>query len=88
MPPNSLSQPANRPASGRLPWKTAICPASGRGVFEAIEGGSRFTSVEHVNGKHWWMRPFVPGYLKRQQKLYMDDLLREVKRVTGKTAAP
>ena len=34
------------------------------------------------------MRPFVPGYLKRQQKLYMDDLLREVKRVTGKTAAP
>ena len=23
------------------------------GRFEAIEGGSRFTSVEHVNGKHW-----------------------------------
>lgn len=61
---------------------------SWEGRFETIEGGSRFTSVEHVNGKHWWMRPFVPGYLKRQQKLYMDDLLREVKRVTGKTATP
>ena len=25
--------------------------------------------TETVNAKHWWMRPFVPGYLKRQQRL-------------------
>lgn len=61
---------------------------SWEGRFEAVEGGSRLTCVETVNGKHWWMRPFVPGYLKRQQKLYMDDLLREVNRITDGNAAP
>jgi len=60
---------------------------SWEGLFEAVEGGSRLTCVETVNGKHWWMRPFVPGYLKRQQKLYMEDLLREVNRITGGKAA-
>lgn len=60
---------------------------SWEGRFEATEGGSRLTCVETVNGKHWWMRPFVPGYLKRQQKLYMDDLLREVNRITDGNAA-
>ena len=57
------------------------------GRFEAVESGSRLTCVETVNGKRWWMRPFVSGYLKRQQKLYMDDLLREVNRITDGNAA-
>lgn len=60
---------------------------SWEGRFEAVESGSRLTCVETVNGKRWWMRPFVRGYLKRQQKLYMDDLLREVNRITDGDAA-
>ena len=59
---------------------------SWEGQFEAMEGGSQLACVETVNGKRWWMRPFVPGYLKRQQKLYMDDLLREVNRITDGNA--
>lgn len=48
------------------------------GVFEPWEGGTRLSCTETVTAKHWWMRPFVPKYLKRQQKLYMDDLRREI----------
>ena len=51
---------------------------SWEGIFEAVEGGTRLTCAETVNAKHWWMRPFVPGYLKRQQKLYLDDLRKEL----------
>ena len=50
------------------------------GIFETAEGGARLTCIETVNAKHWWMRPLVPGYLKRQQKLYPDDLRRELLR--------
>ena len=48
------------------------------GIFAAVEGGTRLTCTETVNAKRWWMRPFVPGYLKRQQKLYLDDLRKEL----------
>ena len=48
------------------------------GIFEAVEGGARLTCTETVNAKRWWMRPFVPGYLKRQQRRYLDDLRREL----------
>ena len=48
------------------------------GIFQAAEGGTQLTCTETVNAKHWWMRPFVPGYLKRQQKLYLDDLRKEL----------
>ena len=48
------------------------------GIFEAAEGGARLHCTETVRAKHWWMRPFVPGYLKRQQKLYLDDLRKEL----------
>ena len=51
---------------------------SWEGVFEAAEGGTRLTCTETVNAKRWWMRPVVPGYLKRQQKLYLDDLRKEL----------
>ena len=50
------------------------------GIFEAAEDGTRLTCTEAVSGKHWWMRPFVPGYLKRQQKRYLDDLRKELLR--------
>ena len=50
------------------------------GIFETAEGGARLTCIETVNGKHWWMRPLVPGYLKRQQKRYLDDLRRELQK--------
>lgn len=50
------------------------------GIFEVAEGGTRLTCTETVNAKHWWMRPFVSKYLKRQQKLYLDDLRRELLR--------
>lgn len=49
-----------------------------QGTFETVEGGTRLTCIETVNAKHWWMRPFVPGYLKRQQKLYLNDLRKEL----------
>ena len=51
---------------------------SWEGIFEAAEGGARLHCTETVNAKHWWMYLFVPGYLKRQQKLYCDDLRREL----------
>ena len=50
------------------------------GIFEAAQGGTRLTCSETVTGKHWWMRPFVPGYLKCQQKLYLEDLRRELQK--------
>ena len=51
---------------------------SWEGIFEAAEEGTRLTCTEVVTAKHWWMFPFVPGYLKRQQKLYLDDLRKEL----------
>lgn len=38
---------------------------SWEGIFEAAEGGTRLHCTETANAKHWWMRPFVPGYLRR-----------------------
>ena len=55
---------------------------SWEGIFETAEDGTRLHCTETVNAKRWWMRPFVPGYLKRQQKLYLDDLRRELTRRT------
>ena len=51
---------------------------SWEGIFEAAEGGARLCCTETVNAKHWWMRPFVPGYLKRQQRLSLEDLRTEL----------
>ena len=46
------------------------------GHFEETANGSRLVCTETVTAKCWWMRPFVPGYLKRQQALYLEDLRR------------
>ena len=51
---------------------------SWEGIFEAAEGGTQLHCTETVAAKHWWLRPFVPGYLKRQQRLYLDDLRKEL----------
>ena len=53
---------------------------SWEGVFEAAEGGTRLTCTETVNAKRWWMRPVVPGYLKRQQKRYLKDLRKKLRK--------
>ena len=53
---------------------------SWEGIFEAAEGGTRLHCTETVGAKHWWMHPFVPSYLKRQQRLYLDDLRRELQK--------
>lgn len=53
---------------------------SWEGIFETAEGGTRIHCTETVNARRWWMRPFVPGYLKRQQRLYLDDLRRELQK--------
>ena len=53
---------------------------SWEGIFEAAEGGTRLHCTETVNAKHWWMHPFVPSYLKRQQKVYLDDLRKELQK--------
>ena len=45
-----------------------------------MENGNMSGSWETVTAKRRWMRPFVPGYLKRQQKLYLDDLQRELQK--------
>ena len=51
---------------------------SWEGVFEAVEGGALLTCTETVTAKRWWMRPFVPGYLKRQQMRYLEDLRKKL----------
>ena len=53
---------------------------SWEGIFETAEGGTRLACTETVNAKRWWMRPFVPGYLRHQQRLYLDDLRRELQK--------
>lgn len=53
---------------------------SWEGIFETAENGTRLHCTETVTAKLWWMRPFVPGYLKRQQRLYLDDLRRELQK--------
>ena len=53
---------------------------SWEGIFQAAEGGTRLHCTETVSAKRWWMRPFVPGYLKWQQRLYLDDLRKELQK--------
>lgn len=53
---------------------------SWEGIFQEPEGGTRLHCTETVSAKRWWMRPFVPGYLKRQQRLYLDDLRKELQK--------
>ena len=58
--------------------ENANMSGSWEGIFEKTKGGTQLTCTEVAAAKHWWMRLFLPGYLKRQQKLYLDDLRREL----------
>ena len=51
---------------------------SWEGIFEAAEDGTLLTCTETVTARRFWMRPLVPGYLKRQQRLYLKDLQKEL----------
>ena len=53
---------------------------SWEGIFQEVEGGTQLTCTETVMARHWWMRPFVPGYLKRQQKRYLEDLRKKLRK--------
>ena len=53
---------------------------SWEGIFQEVEGGTQLTCTETVMARHWWMRPFVPGYLKRQQKRYLKDLRKKLRK--------
>lgn len=48
------------------------------GWFASTKAGTQVTFVESVTAKRWWMRPLVPGYLKRQQKAYLADLAKKL----------
>ncbi len=48
------------------------------GRFTSAKAGTQVTFVEAVTAKRWWMRPLVPGYLKRQQKAYLEDLAKKL----------
>lgn len=68
----------DRPRYWAFTMENGNMSGSWEGIFEAAEGGTRLTCTETVTAKRWWMRPFVPGYLKRQQKLYLNDLRTEL----------
>lgn len=44
------------------------------GVFTKKDGGTEIDFTEDVTAKKLFMKPFVKGYLKKQQKLYLLDL--------------
>ncbi len=46
------------------------------GSFTKTAEGVRLVFTEDVEAKKWWMRPFVKGYLKKQQAQYAADLRR------------
>ena len=51
---------------------------SWEGRFTSTKEGARVTFTEKVTVKYWWMRPLVPGYLKRQQQGYLEDLAKKL----------
>lgn len=48
------------------------------GVFSHNDEGTAIDFTEYVTAKKFFMKPFVKGYLKKQQSAYIDDLKREV----------
>lgn len=46
------------------------------GLFTAKDGGTEVRFTETVTAKKLLMKPFVKGYLKKQQEWYMADLER------------
>lgn len=46
------------------------------GIFSGENGKTAVEFAETVTAKKWFMKPFVKGYLKRQQSMYIRDLRR------------
>lgn len=44
------------------------------GIFTEIDGGTQIDFTEEVNAKKFFMKPFVKGFLKKQQEVYTADL--------------
>jgi len=50
------------------------------GLFTQSENETTIDFAEHVTVKKWFIKPFVKGYLKKQQKIYLADLKKELMR--------
>lgn len=48
------------------------------GVFASKDGKTEITFTEDITAKKWFMKPFVKGYLQKQQAQYVADLQRAV----------
>ena len=44
------------------------------GLFRRTDEGCEAEFTERVDVKKWIMKPFVPGYLRKQQEQYFNDL--------------
>lgn len=44
------------------------------GILTEREGQTEIDFTEDVTPKKWWMKPFVRGFLRKQQELYISDL--------------
>lgn len=44
------------------------------GVFTHKDGQTEIEFTENVTAKKWFMKPFVKGFLKKQQEQYLNDL--------------
>ncbi len=50
------------------------------GVFAEKSGQTEISFTEEAAAKKIFMKPFVKAYLKKQQKIYVEDLKRELER--------
>lgn len=44
------------------------------GILNERDGQTEIDFKEYVTPKKWWMKPFVHGFLRKQQELYISDL--------------
>lgn len=44
------------------------------GILTEKDGQTEIDFTEDVTPKKWWMKPFVCGFLRKQQELYIFDL--------------
>lgn len=44
------------------------------GLLTERDGQTEIDFTEDVTAKKWWMKPFVRGFLRKQQELYVSDL--------------
>lgn len=49
------------------------------GTLKEVSDGCEIVFTERVQAKKWYMKPFLKGYLKKQQGRYLKDLKKELK---------